>query len=204
MLLCNEQEEQYILGRCQLCADNFDNNVIENTTNPTKRIQWFQNKLDKINIEFPQDTRGIYQLIQDEIFLKDSGRRYLTFIYGGFSHEQMMILLWCWNTDSFITYVRHHPYSYYHLFPTLSVSPLFHYSFLLNYRNNDSLAQKPVIYAKRFIDHSFGDFLIMFKERQTPPDPDVPSNEAHFERISFKQLVRQGTNLSKELKREAQ
>ncbi|CAF4104723.1 unnamed protein product, partial [Adineta steineri] len=39
MLVCNEQKEQYIFSRCQLCAENFDNNVIEHTTNPTKRIQ---------------------------------------------------------------------------------------------------------------------------------------------------------------------
>ncbi|CAF3903423.1 unnamed protein product [Adineta steineri] len=42
MLVCTEQEEQYMFSRCQLCADNFDNNVIENTTYSTKRIQWFQ------------------------------------------------------------------------------------------------------------------------------------------------------------------
>ncbi|CAF1362859.1 unnamed protein product [Adineta steineri] len=97
------------------------------------------NKLDKINIEFPQDTRSTYQLIQDELFLKDSGRRYLTFIYDGFSYEQFMKLMCCWNTDSFRTYVRLHSYSCYHLYPTLPVFPLFRYSFLLNYRNLNPL-----------------------------------------------------------------
>ncbi|CAF1406049.1 unnamed protein product [Adineta ricciae] len=41
-----------------------------------------------------------------------------------------------------------------------------------------------------------------FKERRTPPDLNGASNEIRRERISFKQLVRCGTQLSLELKHE--
>jgi hypothetical protein len=42
-----------------------------------------------------------------------------------------------------------------------------------------------------------------FKERRTPPASDITSKEIRRERISFKQLVRQGGILSTELKHEA-
>jgi hypothetical protein len=48
------------------------------------------------------------------------------------------------------------------------------------------------------------DLLIKwFKERRTPPISDVTLNEIRREKVSFKQLVRHGKNVSVELKHEA-
>ncbi|CAF1452033.1 unnamed protein product [Rotaria sordida] len=42
MLVCDEQEEKCMFSCCHLCSHNFDNNIMKNVINPTKRIQWFQ------------------------------------------------------------------------------------------------------------------------------------------------------------------
>jgi hypothetical protein len=41
-LVCNEEDENCMLSRCSLCANNFDDKIQKNVIDPTEQIKWYQ------------------------------------------------------------------------------------------------------------------------------------------------------------------